>query len=164
MLPCLRLKGLSDIGFLSMTVMFASFAACETFAPERSELLFVLLVLTTATMSWGVNVSTFVLPAVLFPCEIRGSAHGVSAACGKAGAVVGTFMYKPIANFAGLSTVLWVQCAFSLIGLAVSRAFIPHRAESVLQDLAQGDPAARSHDEHAPLLGSESIQGDRRAT
>ena len=160
MLPCLRLKGLSDLGFLSMSLMFAGFAACETFAPERSELLFVLLVLTTATMSWGVNVSTFVLPAVLFPCEMRGTAHGVSAACGKAGAVVGTFMYKPIANIAGLSTVLWVQCAFSLIGFAVSRACIPHHAESVLLD-RETNREARKHNECTPLLGS--IQDDHRA-
>jgi PHS family inorganic phosphate transporter-like MFS transporter len=40
-------------------------------------------------LNWGCNVATFVLPAVAFPPGVRATFHGLSAASGKLGAVVG---------------------------------------------------------------------------
>ncbi len=42
---------------------------------------------------FGPNVTTFVLPAEIFPVEARTTAHGISAAIGKVGAFIGAFLF-----------------------------------------------------------------------
>lgn len=42
---------------------------------------------------FGPNVTTFVLPAEIFPVEARTTAHGISAAVGKVGAFIGVFLF-----------------------------------------------------------------------
>ncbi|KAI3965776.1 hypothetical protein MKX01_010733 [Papaver californicum] len=37
------------------------------------------------------NSTTFVVPAEIFPARLRSTCHGISAAAGKAGAVIGAF-------------------------------------------------------------------------
>ena len=39
----------------------------------------------------GPNTTTFVAPAELFPARLRSTCHGISAASGKAGAIIGAF-------------------------------------------------------------------------
>ena len=68
----------------------------------------------------GPNVATFVLPAVAFPPEVRSTFHGLSAGSGKVGAVVGTFIYAPLADAFGIAMVMWIQCALCLVGVGVS--------------------------------------------
>lgn len=146
----LRLKGLLDWGFFAMMTAFGCFAACQTFAAEQTRVLFGCLIFATGTISWGVNLATYVNPAMLFPTEVRGTAHGLSAAAGKLGALVGIVMYRPIAAFAGLGAVLWAQLFFSTIGLLVARRCIPNGVEEVL---LQGTATARGNsDETSPLM------------
>ena len=47
---------------------------------------------------FGPNVTTFVLPAEIFPVEARTTAHGISAAVGKVGAFVGAFLFPLLLN------------------------------------------------------------------
>lgn len=42
---------------------------------------------------FGPNVTTFVLPAEIFPASARTTAHGISAAVGKVGAFIGAFIF-----------------------------------------------------------------------
>lgn len=58
-------------------------------APGATTLLFVELGALMFALNWGCNVATFVLPAVAFPPGVRATFHGLSAASGKLGAVVG---------------------------------------------------------------------------
>ena len=41
--------------------------------------------------NFGPNATTFILPAELFPTAWKSTAHGICAASGKAGAIVGAF-------------------------------------------------------------------------
>jgi len=41
--------------------------------------------------NFGPNSTTFIVPAELFPARFRSTCHGISAAAGKAGAIVGSF-------------------------------------------------------------------------
>ncbi|KQJ81733.1 probable inorganic phosphate transporter 1-4 [Brachypodium distachyon] len=41
--------------------------------------------------NFGPNSTTFIVPAEIFPARLRSTCHGVSAAAGKAGAIVGSF-------------------------------------------------------------------------
>eukprot|EP00897_Mesotaenium_endlicherianum_P007180 jgi/Mesen1/6490/ME000331S05603 len=47
--------------------------------------------LTFFFANFGPNATTFVIPAELFPARLRTTCHGISAAAGKAGAIVGAF-------------------------------------------------------------------------
>ncbi|KAG0562679.1 hypothetical protein KC19_9G164500 [Ceratodon purpureus] len=50
-----------------------------------------LYALTFFFANFGPNVTTFIIPAELFPARLRSTCHGISAASGKAGAIVGAF-------------------------------------------------------------------------
>ncbi|MCL7035170.1 hypothetical protein MKW94_007882 [Papaver nudicaule] len=47
--------------------------------------------LTFFFANFGPNSTTFVVPAEIFPARLRSTCHGISAAAGKAGAIVGAF-------------------------------------------------------------------------
>ncbi|EFJ36431.1 hypothetical protein SELMODRAFT_78488 [Selaginella moellendorffii] len=51
----------------------------------------VLYSLTFFFANFGPNATTFIVPAELFPARLRSTCHGISAAAGKAGAIVGSF-------------------------------------------------------------------------
>ena len=59
-----------------------------------------------------------------FPSNIRATCHGLSAGAGKVGAVIGTFIYAPIADRLGIATVMWVQAVLSLVGVLISWFYI----------------------------------------
>jgi nitrate/nitrite transporter NarK len=71
-------------------------------------------------INMGPNATTFILPAELFPTDLRGSAHGLAAAAGKVGAAVGVFLLPVLKETLGLSTTLLTVAAASLLGLAVT--------------------------------------------
>eukprot|EP01048_Picozoa_sp_COSAG05_P014553 COSAG05_NODE_1661_length_4320_cov_5.356415_3_plen_123_part_00 len=97
-----------------------------------SSVLFVELILLTIALNFGPNVSTFVLPALAFPTAIRATFHGLSAGSGKVGAVVGTFIYEPIADTYGIPAVMWLQCVLCFVGAAISYWFIDDDHPSTL--------------------------------
>ncbi|XP_059445275.1 low affinity inorganic phosphate transporter 1-like [Corylus avellana] len=47
--------------------------------------------LTFFFANFGPNSTTFIVPAEIFPARVRSTCHGISAAAGKAGAIVGSF-------------------------------------------------------------------------
>lgn len=51
----------------------------------------VLYAFTFFFSNFGPNATTFIIPAELFPARLRTTCHGISAASGKAGAIVGAF-------------------------------------------------------------------------
>ncbi len=57
-------------------------------------------------MNMGPNSTTFLLPAEVFPTEVRASGHGLATSCGKAGAALGLFCFPLFQADLGLSTTL----------------------------------------------------------
>ena len=49
---------------------------------------------------------------------------------GKVGAVIGTFMYKPLNDRFGTATVMWVQCVLCVLGAVLAHVCIDDNAES----------------------------------
>ncbi|MCL7023220.1 hypothetical protein MKW94_023441 [Papaver nudicaule] len=47
--------------------------------------------LTFFFANFGPNSTTFIIPAEIFPARLRSTCHGISAAAGKAGAIIGAF-------------------------------------------------------------------------
>lgn len=62
-----------------------------------------LYALTFFFSNFGPNTTTFIVPAEIFPARIRSTCHGISAAAGKSGAIIGAFgfLYAAQSTHAG---------------------------------------------------------------
>ena len=81
------------MGFFFMTVfMFALAFPYHHWTQKENRIGFVIMYsLTFFFSNFGPNATTFVVPAEIFPARLRSTCHGISAAAGKAGAIVGAF-------------------------------------------------------------------------
>ncbi len=71
-------------------------------------------------MNMGPNSTTFGLPALVFPSEIRATAAGVSAAFGKLGATCGTLFLPMLTKAIGLQYTLAILAGLSGLGYLVT--------------------------------------------
>lgn len=55
---------------------------------------FALYVFANFFQNFGANVTTFVIPGEVFPTRYRSTAYGISAACGKVGAIVAQLVFS----------------------------------------------------------------------
>ncbi|XP_028780690.1 inorganic phosphate transporter 1-4-like [Neltuma alba] len=81
------------MGFFFMTVFMLALGIPYhhwTLKPNRIGFV-VMYSLTFFFANFGPNATTFVVPAEIFPARLRSTCHGISAAAGKAGAIVGAF-------------------------------------------------------------------------
>ncbi|KAL0710631.1 hypothetical protein Bca4012_017609 [Brassica carinata] len=81
------------MGFVFMTVfMFALAIPYDHWRQRDNRIGFLVMYsLTMFFANFGPNATTFVVPAEIFPARLRSTCHGISAASGKAGAIVGAF-------------------------------------------------------------------------
>ncbi|KAG9154856.1 hypothetical protein Leryth_023915 [Lithospermum erythrorhizon] len=81
------------MGFFMMTVfMFALAIPYNHWRQKDNRVGFLIMYsLTFFFSNFGPNTTTFVVPAEIFPARLRSTCHGISAAAGKAGAIVGTY-------------------------------------------------------------------------
>nr|GMD80308.1 inorganic phosphate transporter 1-4-like [Ipomoea batatas] len=81
------------MGFFFMTVfMFALAIPYNQWTHKENRIGFVIMYsFTFFFANFGPNATTFVVPAEIFPARLRSTCHGISAAAGKAGAIVGAF-------------------------------------------------------------------------
>nr|BAA20522.1 phosphate transporter [Catharanthus roseus] len=81
------------MGFFFMTVfMFALAIPYNHWTHKDNRIGFVIMYsLTFFFANFGPNATTFVVPAEIFPARLRSTCHGISAAAGKAGAIIGAF-------------------------------------------------------------------------
>ncbi|KAK4388139.1 Inorganic phosphate transporter 1-4 [Sesamum angolense] len=88
------------MGFFFMTVfMFALAIPYDHWTIKKNRIGFVVMYsLTFFFANFGPNATTFVVPAEIFPARLRSTCHGISAAAGKAGAIVGAFGFLYAAN------------------------------------------------------------------
>lgn len=88
------------MGFFFMTVfMFALAIPYDHWTHKSNRLGFVIIYsLTFFFANFGPNATTFVVPAEIFPARLRSTCHGISAASGKLGAIVGAFGFLYLAQ------------------------------------------------------------------
>jgi len=81
------------MGFFFMTVfMFALAIPYDHWIKPENRIGFVVIyALTFFFANFGPNATTFIVPAEIFPARLRSTCHGISAATGKAGAIIGAF-------------------------------------------------------------------------
>lgn len=80
------------MGFFFMTVFMFGLAIPYNHWVKGNHIGFIIMYsLTFFFANFGPNATTFVVPAEIFPARLRSTCHGISAAAGKAGAIVGAF-------------------------------------------------------------------------
>ncbi|KAJ4954627.1 hypothetical protein NE237_011410 [Protea cynaroides] len=81
------------MGFFFMTVFMLALAIpYHHWTLPGNHIWFVVLYgLTFFFANYGPNSTTFIVPAEIFPARLRSTCHGISAASGKAGAIIGAF-------------------------------------------------------------------------
>ncbi len=72
-------------------------------------------------IEFGPNVTTFVIPAEVFPVTFRGWGHGLSAAVGKLGAFLGVFLFPLLLLRIHLPGIMEIMAAISVLGLLLTR-------------------------------------------
>ncbi|KAL5561887.1 hypothetical protein UlMin_031634 [Ulmus minor] len=88
------------MGFFFMTVFMFALAFPYHYWTHKDHLVgfIVLYSLTFFFANFGPNATTFVVPAEIFPARLRSTCHGISAASGKLGAMVGAFGFLYLAQ------------------------------------------------------------------
>lgn len=96
------------MGFFFMTVfMFALAIPYNHWTLPDNRIGFVVMYsFTFFFANFGPNATTFVVPAEIFPARLRSTCHGISAAWGKLGAIVGSFGFLYAAKFIGVKKTL----------------------------------------------------------
>lgn len=123
-------------GFLFMAAIFALFALLFLISPTGLEYYkFGTFCLLSFSQGWGPNLSTYVLPAQLFPSNIKSTFHGLSAAAGKAGAVVGTLLFMPVKLWVGIQGVMWANFIVCVLGAIFTKYCLPDTSEKALHEL-----------------------------
>ncbi|KAF7314826.1 Inorganic phosphate transporter [Mycena kentingensis (nom. inval.)] len=66
--------------------------------------------------NFGANTTTYMYPAEVFPTKHCAFAHGMSAACGKAGAIISALAFNQLSLDIGTDKVLWIFFACCIAG------------------------------------------------
>jgi len=107
------------MGFFFMTVFMLALAIpYHHWTMNGNQIGFVVIyALTFFFANFGPNATTFVVPAEIFPARLRSTCHGISAAAGKAGAIVGAFGFLYAQHGIGLRNTLIVLSVINFLGL-----------------------------------------------
>lgn len=151
-------KPIQLMGFTVLTILFVimGFAYDTLISTPSSQKAFVFLYcLTNFFQNFGPNTTTFVIPGEAFPTRYRSTAHGISAASGKFGAIVAQVGFAKLVNIGGtnkfINHIMEIFALFMLTGI-FSTLLIPETKQRSLEDISneeqegyiQGVPDAAS--------------------
>nr|CAD1835981.1 unnamed protein product [Ananas comosus var. bracteatus] len=137
------------MGFFMMTVFMLglAFPYHHWTTPGHHAGFVVMYGFTFFFANFGPNSTTFIVPAEIFPARLRSTCHGISAAAGKAGAIVGAFGFlyasqgrtpdtrdRGYPKGIGIRNALFVLAVSNFLGLVMT-LFVPE---------AKGCPSRRS--------------------
>jgi PHS family inorganic phosphate transporter-like MFS transporter len=82
---------------------------------------------------FGPNMTTFVYPSEVFPTSVRGVGDGISAGAGKIGAFLGALLVPHLLKSVGISGVMGIMAAVSLVGVALTLVALPEPKGKTLE-------------------------------
>lgn len=160
-------KPLQIFGFLILTLIFCILGFAYHLLSSAS--LLALYIAAQFFFNVGPNTTTFIVPSECFPTRYRATGHGISAAAGKAGAIITQVMSTPILTRDSppdcmgtgcspwLGSLMKIFALFMLCGTAVS-LLIPETKGLTLEELAGEPPTSYN----AGRNGSISIDAASR--
>jgi len=142
-------------GFVAMGVFFALLGIEQIAGGGILSLELILFGGTFLFSNFGPNTTTFIIPAEVYPTLIRATCHGLSAASGKMGAVIGTVAFTPLQQALGLGPLLIICASVAVIGAVVTLLFTDDQ-EVDLTLLDRDVPINDESDKDGNGLGSPS--------
>lgn len=133
-------KTIQIIGFIALTILLLVLGFAYHQIKNYSIALFIVIfTLMQFFQNFGPNATTFIIPGEVFPTRYRSTAHGISAAAGKLGAIVsqvGFFQLKDIGgkNHA-IPVILIIFGCFMFIGFLFT-LLLPETKGKSLEELA----------------------------
>ncbi|CAI8603068.1 unnamed protein product [Vicia faba] len=135
------------MGFFFMTVfMFALAIPYHHWTLSGNQIGFVVMYsLTFFFANFGPNATTFVVPAEIFPARLRSTCHGISAAAGKVGAMVGAFGFLYAQNSIGLRMVLLLLGGANFLGMLFTLLVPESKGKSLEEISGEADEEANTN-------------------
>ena len=91
-------RNLQLYGFGIITFIFLLMAILQGYLEKVGPLYIIIYGLTFFFENFGPNCTTYVIPAITYPTNSRATCHGISAACGKMGAIFGVVVLLYMKN------------------------------------------------------------------
>lgn len=134
-------KNLQLLGFIMIAGLYSALGIWLSWFKEHQILMIITYGLTFFFSNFGPNTTTFIVPAEApqFKTPVRSSSHGISAAAGKLGAVLGTSVLKPLVDNIGLGYVLIICGGLSVLGLLITLLFVPKYDAKDIQTADDGE-------------------------
>jgi len=121
---------LQQVGFMLVGVLFI---ACGLLYEHMNKSLLVMLYLLSSFFGQvGPNATTFLIPAEIFPTEVRTMCHGISASAGKVGALIAAILF----HYVNGGQMFFICGYCSLLGALITYITLP---ETVGLDLNEVD-------------------------
>ena len=113
------------IGFTGMAcgMILLIIAVCLSNSSSHIPLVFSGFILFNLLMNAGPNSTTFTLPPILFPVQLRATASGFAASVAKIGATLGVFVLPILKGKFGVPAVLGMVVGVSILGLVGTLIF-----------------------------------------
>ncbi|XP_038979551.1 probable inorganic phosphate transporter 1-3 [Phoenix dactylifera] len=137
------------MGFFMMTVFMLALAIPYDHWTHNHVGFVVMYGFTFFFANFGPNTTTFIVPAEVFPARLRSTCHGISAAAGKAGAIVGSFGFlyaaqskdpkkrdKGYPTGIGVRNALFFLVATNFLGLVFS-LLVPESKGKSLEEMSK---------------------------
>jgi len=132
-------KKIQIMGFTILTILFLILGIWYHQILNTSiELFIAIFTLTQFFTNFGPNATTFIIPGEVFPTRYRSTAHGISAASGKLGAIVAQVGFSQMKDIGGknafVDKLILIFAVFMFIGLVFTFP-IPETAGRSLEDI-----------------------------
>ena len=135
-------KPIQLMGFTLLTIIFVimgfAFDALNK-TTQTTDVFVFLYCLADFFQNFGPNSTTFIIPGEVFPTRYRSTAHGISAASGKLGAIVAQVGFARLKDIGGKNNfvkhILEIFALFMLTGV-FSTLLLPETKGRTLEDLS----------------------------
>ncbi|KAK7454530.1 hypothetical protein VKT23_011284 [Stygiomarasmius scandens] len=136
-------KPIQLMGFSLLTVIFIAMGTGYDKMTQNAKGAFVFLYcLANFFQNFGPNTTTFIVPGEAFPTRYRSTAHGISAASGKLGAIVAQVGFARLKDIGGpnrfVQHILEIFAVFMFTGV-LSTLLIPETKGRSLEELSNED-------------------------
>jgi PHS family inorganic phosphate transporter-like MFS transporter len=112
-------------GFAAMAILYSYIGINWSHLQNYPALLIFLYGMTFFFANYGPNTTTFILPSLMYSPDNRSTWNGISAACGKLGALAGASLFAPAADELGDNIVMLLCAGMSVIALILTCFFVP---------------------------------------
>ncbi|GME68094.1 unnamed protein product [[Candida] boidinii] len=135
-------KPIQLMGFTLLTIILCIIGFAYHKVGEHG--LLALYILAQFFQNFGPNTTTFIVPGECYPTRYRSTAHGISAACGKVGAIIAQTCIGTLQNHncapdkknCWLPHVMEIFALFMLLGIGTT-LLIPETKRKTLEELSE---------------------------